>query len=76
MVAEPPIFCTGNDTLETSVPGCYAVGDGAGQTRGLVPAPITGILVGRDIAPYVENCIFGLDRCRQGEPGDTFTGSD
>jgi uncharacterized FAD-dependent dehydrogenase len=37
-------------SFETSVPRSYAVGDGAGQTRGLVPALITGIFAGRDIA--------------------------
>lgn len=50
---EPKFYSTKiavNDAFETSVPGCYAVGDGAGQTRGLVPALITGIFAGRDIA--------------------------
>jgi hypothetical protein len=37
-------------SFETSVARSYAVGDGAGQTRGLVPALITGIFAGRDIA--------------------------
>lgn len=38
------------DNFETSVPGLYAIGDGAGITRGLMQASCTGIAVARDIA--------------------------
>lgn len=33
----------------TVVPGLYAIGDGAGITRGLMQASVTGIIVARDI---------------------------
>ena len=33
----------------TSVPGLYAIGDGAGITRGLMQASVTGVIVARDI---------------------------
>ncbi len=36
--------------LETSVKNFYAIGDGAGITRGLMQASVTGIVVARDIA--------------------------
>lgn len=39
-----------NERFETSVPGFYAIGDGAGITRGLMQASVTGICVARDIA--------------------------
>lgn len=35
--------------LETEIPGLYAVGDGAGVTRGLMQASISGVIVGREI---------------------------
>ena len=33
----------------TAVPGLYAIGDGAGITRGLMQASVTGIVVARSI---------------------------
>lgn len=35
--------------FETAVPGLYAIGDGAGITRGLMQASATGVVVARDI---------------------------
>lgn len=35
--------------LETVVPGLYTIGDGAGITRGLMQASVTGVMVARDI---------------------------
>ena len=37
------------NNFETAVPGLYAIGDGAGITRGLMQASCTGIVVARDI---------------------------
>lgn len=34
----------------TALPGLYAIGDGAGITRGLMQASVTGVVVARDIA--------------------------
>lgn len=39
----------------TSLGGLYAIGDGAGITRGLMQASVTGIVVARDIAGFTEN---------------------
>ncbi|MDR0397283.1 MAG: FAD-binding protein [Oscillospiraceae bacterium] len=39
-----------NNRFETEIPGLYAIGDGAGVTRGLMQASCTGIAVARDIA--------------------------
>ncbi len=39
-----------SDTFETAVSGLYAIGDGAGITRGLMQASCTGIAVARNIA--------------------------
>ncbi|MCL6590689.1 MAG: FAD-binding protein [Firmicutes bacterium] len=36
--------------LETQIPNLYAIGDGAGVTRGLMQASISGVIAGRDIA--------------------------
>ncbi|MDR2658084.1 MAG: FAD-binding protein [Oscillospiraceae bacterium] len=36
--------------FETEIPGLYAIGDGAGITRGLMQASCTGVAVARDIA--------------------------
>lgn len=36
--------------LETDVKGLYTIGDGAGITRGLMQASVTGIMVAQDIA--------------------------
>jgi uncharacterized FAD-dependent dehydrogenase len=35
--------------FETALPGFYAIGDGAGVTRGLIQASATGVVVARDI---------------------------
>lgn len=39
-----------NQNFETAVENFYAIGDGAGITRGLMQASVTGIVVARDIA--------------------------
>ena len=39
-----------NSNFETTINGLYAIGDGAGITRGLMQASVTGIVVARDIA--------------------------
>ena len=39
-----------NNQLETPIAGLYAIGDGAGITRGLMQASVTGIAVAQDIA--------------------------
>lgn len=39
-----------SDAFETAVKNLYAVGDGAGITRGLMQASVTGVVVARDIA--------------------------
>ena len=39
-----------NDSFETAVQNLYAIGDGAGITRGLMQASVTGVVVARDIA--------------------------
>ena len=36
--------------FRTAVEGLYAIGDGAGITRGLMQASVTGVVVARDIA--------------------------
>jgi len=41
--------------FETAIPRLYAIGDGAGITRGLMQASATGIVVARDIVAKVEN---------------------
>jgi uncharacterized FAD-dependent dehydrogenase len=38
-----------DSNFETAIPRLYAIGDGAGITRGLMQASATGIVVGRDI---------------------------
>lgn len=38
-----------NNNLETNVKNVYAIGDGAGITRGLMQASISGVLAARDI---------------------------
>lgn len=38
-----------NNKFETVVKNLYAIGDGAGITRGLIQASATGVVVGRDI---------------------------
>ena len=37
------------ERFETALPGFYAIGDGAGVTRGLMQASVTGVVVARDI---------------------------
>lgn len=36
-----------DSNMETEIPGLYAVGDGAGITRGLIQASISGVIAGR-----------------------------
>ncbi len=38
-----------NNNLETDIKGLYTIGDGAGITRGLMQASVSGVLVARDI---------------------------
>ena len=38
-----------DERFRTAVPGLYAIGDGAGITRGLMQASVTGICVARDV---------------------------
>lgn len=38
-----------NKEFETKVNGFYTIGDGAGITRGLMQASVTGVVVARDI---------------------------
>lgn len=38
-----------NNNLETEIPGIYAIGDGAGITRGLMQASISGVVAAQDI---------------------------
>ncbi|MFL0195084.1 NAD(P)/FAD-dependent oxidoreductase [Clostridium sp. WILCCON 0269] len=38
-----------NNRFETSIKNLYAIGDGAGITRGLMQASVTGVVVARDI---------------------------
>ncbi len=38
-----------DNRFQTAIPGLYAIGDGAGITRGLMQASVTGIVVARDI---------------------------
>lgn len=42
-----------NTNFETAIPRLYAIGDGAGITRGLMQASVTGIVVGQDIVAKV-----------------------
>jgi len=35
--------------LETAIPNFFAIGDGAGITRGLVQASVAGVTVGQEI---------------------------
>ncbi len=45
--------------LETEVHNLFAIGDGAGVTRGLVQASASGLLAGREIKRRVENGLAG-----------------
>jgi uncharacterized FAD-dependent dehydrogenase len=38
-----------NDKFETQIKNLYTIGDGAGITRGLMQASVTGVVVARDI---------------------------
>lgn len=38
-----------SDKLETRIPNFFAIGDGAGITRGLAQASAAGVVVGREI---------------------------
>ena len=38
-----------NNNLETAIHGLYTIGDGAGITRGLMQASVTGMAVADDI---------------------------
>ncbi|MCL2884191.1 MAG: FAD-dependent monooxygenase [Oscillospiraceae bacterium] len=40
--------------FRTVIPGLYAIGDGAGITRGLMQASVTGVAAARDIAQHLE----------------------
>ena len=44
-----------DDRFETAVKNLYAIGDGAGITRGLMQASVTGVVVARDIAARSED---------------------
>ena len=41
---------TVDDKFETTVNNFFAIGDGAGITRGLMQASVTGVVVAREIA--------------------------
>lgn len=43
-----------NNNLETEIPGIYAIGDGAGITRGLMQASISGVIAAQDIIKQKE----------------------
>lgn len=43
-----------DENFETAVRGFYTIGDGAGITRGLMQASVTGVVVARSIAGYKE----------------------
>lgn len=42
-----------SETLETSVSGLYAVGDGAGVSRGLIQSSVSGVLAARSIIAQI-----------------------
>ena len=48
-------------TLETKIPNFFSVGDGAGVTRGLAQASVSGVIVAREIKKR-ENCNGGAAR--------------
>ena len=43
-----------DEAFRTAIDGLYAIGDGAGITRGLMQASVTGVVVARDIAGRAE----------------------
>lgn len=44
-----------NSSFETNVNNLYAIGDGAGITRGLMQASVTGVVVARDIVAKIKD---------------------
>ena len=50
-----------SQALETKIPNFFAVGDGAGVTRGLAQASVSGVIVAREIKKR-ENCNGGAAR--------------
>ncbi|MEL7610086.1 MAG: FAD-dependent protein [Bacillota bacterium] len=44
-----------SESFSTAIPGLYAIGDGAGITRGLMQASVTGVVVARDIRQKEES---------------------
>ena len=42
-----------DNKFETALKGLYAIGDGAGITRGLMQASVTGVVVAREIAARI-----------------------
>lgn len=46
-----------NDDFSTKIPGLYAIGDGAGITRGLMQASATGVVVARAISGKAESSL-------------------
>ena len=42
--------------MQTPVPGLYAIGDGAGVTRGLVQASASGLVAARAVTAAGVNC--------------------
>lgn len=44
-----------SDRFETAIENLYTIGDGAGITRGLMQASVTGVVVARDIAEKAKN---------------------
>ena len=50
-----------SQALETKIPNFFAVGDGAGVTRGLAQASVSGVIVAREIKKR-ENCKGGAAR--------------
>jgi uncharacterized FAD-dependent dehydrogenase len=43
------------DNFETDIENFYTIGDGAGITRGLMQASVTGVVVARDILQKYNN---------------------
>lgn len=43
-----------NNSFETEIENLYTIGDGAGITRGLMQASVTGVVVARDIANKIK----------------------
>ncbi len=45
-----------SDALETQIPNFFAIGDGAGVTRGLAQASVSGVMVAREIKQREKCC--------------------